>query len=69
MILDKQLYGQRAASVEHNKFLCSIYEGLGYVRVPQQPQYLWHAKWQVLGEIHQDDIQLSGPEERINEVE
>ena len=66
MVLDKQLYGQREASVAHNKFLVSIYtDKCGFERSPAQPQYLFHRGTKTLGEIHQEDVELVGPEEAV----
>ncbi len=69
MVLDKQLYGQRQASVKHHKFLVDIYVNhCEFEMCVQQPQYLFQRKTGTLAEIHQDDVELVGPEKAVFEV-
>eukprot|EP00971_Amphidinium_carterae_P021743 428837-Amphidinium_carterae.1 len=59
-VLDRKLYGERDGSVAFGDLYASTLTDGGFERNSCQPQFYLHREWDVVAEVHRDDIHAAG---------
>ena len=66
MVLKKELYGERSASIRFEEFLSGLLMNeLGFEWGYPQPQFYIHRTTKVALELHQEDVHVAGPPKEL----